>query len=123
MWAKRQAAEARRAEREQLAQERDEKKELAAEKTREAEEATRQIENVLAYTLDIDDAIDWEQLKDHAAFEEVHGSFDKPKPEEPRKEKPPSAPERSDYVVNFDFLDSLIQSRRAKKVADPESEL
>ena len=110
MWAKRQAAEAKKSEREQFARERDAKKELAIERTREAEEAIRQLERTLVHTLGIDDTIDWERLKDRSPFETS-------KPTKPRMKKVAAAPERASYTVELGFLDKLIRSRREKKIA------
>ncbi|HVZ25670.1 MAG TPA: hypothetical protein VG842_06440, partial [Sediminibacterium sp.] len=43
-------------------------KNLADERTNDAQEKLRQIENILLHTLDIDDAIDWDTLKDNKKF-------------------------------------------------------
>ena len=72
MWAKTQAVEATRREREQAAEakrrDREQKKQIALERTREAEAAIRELETLLVHTLSVDDRVDWESLKDRTPF-------------------------------------------------------
>jgi restriction system protein len=102
MWAQRQAKERRVA----TVQE---KKNLAAERTAEAVVALEALEHVLAHTLKVNDAIDWESLKDYSDYPEAT-------PRVPAKPVPPKeadmlpAPQRSDrqYEVVPGFMDRLF---------------
>ena len=87
-----------------------EKKESAAERTAEAAAALATLDQLLAHTLDIDDAIDWEGLKDHSEFPEP------PPAPAPKPVPPPKQPQLS-------FLDKLIRSRRERKMAETQQRL
>src|SRR5699024_7399592 len=68
MWKKKLAKEAEQAEKKKQAQEKEEKKALAVQQTDEAQEKLQELEDTLIYTLDLDDAIDWESLKDNSEY-------------------------------------------------------
>ena len=126
MWAKQQA-------RDKVAQKKENKIAVAADVTRQEQEALAALENTLAHTLDIDDTIDWEQLKNK-------GKYPIPKPEmpiPPSSPEPPADPEppvvpdpptperepkRDDasFEAQLGFLDKLITSRRLEKERDAE---
>ena len=55
-------------EKESIAQEKAEKVERARQLTQEAEEILSSFDQILTHTLDIDDAVDWETLKDKSLF-------------------------------------------------------
>ncbi len=57
--------------------------EAAAERTKEAQQAIAEAEGILAHTLTIDDAIDWDQLKDRTPFDRPRPQLP-PLPPEPR---------------------------------------
>jgi restriction system protein len=90
--------------------------EEAETKTREAQRALEQVGSLLQHTLSIDDAVDWETLKNKKDFE-------KPKPPKPRRGKHkeiPNKPERSasQFAPEFTLLDKFSQSRRKKKILE-----
>jgi restriction system protein len=105
--------------REALRQERTQKKEyqesqkaLAAERTAEAQAALAALENILAHTLGVNDAIDWDSLKDRTHFSE-------PAPKlEPASNPPLAEPDPARYEADITFLDRLLSSRRERKIAD-----
>lgn len=81
---------------------RQEKKELALQRSMEALEALREIEEVLAHTLTVDDKVDWEFPKDKTPFT---------KPSPPQPEPEPLISD-SAFKSKYSFWDKLISSRR-----------
>ena len=63
----------------------------------------------MAHTLNIDDKIDWESLKDDS-------NFDGPKPMMPKMSNPPKKPNEIDFLPNLSILDKLISSMKQKKI-------
>lgn len=90
--------------------------EEAASKTEAAIEALEQIDNLLLYTLSINDAVDWEKLKKKEKYSEK-------KPEKPVKKKYkeyPSAPKKESPSLTF--LERLIlKSRKERKIKETET--
>lgn len=84
------------------------KKEQAIERTDEAQQALATLEKILAHTLSVNDAIDWDSLKN---------KLDYPK-SRPNLPVIPQEPKKTDetYRINLSFLDKLISSRRIDKV-------
>jgi len=97
----------------------DERKAMASERTAAAQKEFELLANILRHTLDIDDTIDWERLKDNSPFPE-------PRPRQPKLPTAPSPPviqrepKPSDavYTPAFGFLDQLFASRRDKKLSE-----
>ena len=85
-------------------------KAFAKERTREARAALETLERTLEHTLSIDDAVDWEQLKDTSPFPEPRPR----KPIAPTYPKEPS-PDEEAFQPDIGFLDRLISSRRQSK--------
>lgn len=120
MWERKQVAEMKRLEREKKAQDIQQKKALAENRTVRAREMIDSMGEILSYTLDIDDAIDWELLKNKDKFTE-------PKPKklsQPFKPVSPKIPLEPDpdnekYAPKIGFLSSFSSSRKeaAKKQA------
>jgi restriction system protein len=112
---KKDAAREAKAEKKQY---QEDQKTFASEQTSEAQASLRNLEQTLEHTLSVDDAIDWEQLKDSSSFPEA-------KPGQPKVAKQPSAPEyplepsQNDpkFVAEIGLLDRLISSRRKTKEA------
>ncbi|NOZ71634.1 MAG: restriction endonuclease [Chloroflexi bacterium] len=113
MWERKQAADRARLEREQRALDKKQKLNLAAEKTREAQASISALERVLAHTLGVDDAVDWEALKNPPDYPVA-------RPRKPRIEK---EPKRTDarYQVKLGFWDRLIPALRVEKLAPAEA--
>jgi restriction system protein len=92
-----------------------EKKQEAFERTAEAQSAIDQVNRTLEATLSVNDAIDWETLKNQEAFPKkeplppVYGEY----PPEPQ----PNAPEFQPILT---LLDKLSKSRVEKKQADAQ---
>lgn len=109
MWAK-------RLEREQRVEEIADNRALAAERTKQAEEALGAVKGVLEHTLHIDDAVDWEALKNYSDFPE-------PQPKKPEPPNIPPEPQRSDpgFAVTLGLLDGVFQSRRVKKEQEAQA--
>ena len=107
MWERKKAAEEKRIERERHAQDKKEKINLAAEKTHRAQAEITTMENILNHTLEIDDAVDWESLKNLSDYPEQ-------KPIKPTLDKEPLLSD-SDYQPQLKILDKIIKSRRVEK--------
>jgi restriction system protein len=93
-------------------------KELAAERTAEAQEALGRLAHVLGHTLAINDAIDWDSLKDRSPFPEAEPVASEP-PSPPTPRQHPREPQSSDadYKPALGLLDHLISSRKHRKTA------
>lgn len=100
-------AEARRTIREARAK----SKELALELTRANRELREQLMNVLAGTLAVNDAIDWDSLKDKSSFAEP----------EPVALQPPSKPPRpEERPLRLRLRERLFSSLRRRAIAEHE---
>ncbi|MEZ4954755.1 MAG: restriction endonuclease [Saprospiraceae bacterium] len=104
----------------------EEEKSGAEEQTRIALERLNEIDNLLIHTLDIDDTIDWEVLKDYSNFtvkNPIHGLDDKlaslKKPIEPILEPIPEKPDSNsaEFKPQLSIADKLIKSFKNKKIA------
>jgi len=83
-------------------------------RTQEAINAIEEVENILKYTLDVDDTIDWDTLKVHDQY-----SIDKPKkPVRKKKYEYPSEPLKP--ATKFDFFDAIFKSRKNRKIVEAE---
>jgi restriction system protein len=111
-WATAQDREALRQERTQKKEHQESQRALAAERTAEAQAALATLENILAHTLGVNDAIDWENLKDRTDFPERVPKL------ELESNPPPAEPDPAGYKPDITFLDRLFSSRRERKVAD-----
>ncbi|NBB18809.1 restriction endonuclease [Runella sp. CRIBMP] len=93
-------------------------------RTKDAVNNLKRIENLLKYTLNINDAVDWEQIKDNSEFKKPH-----PKHELKAQLAKVKAPDEPIYQTNFPripivesfspqltFLDNLFKSRKEKKI-------
>lgn len=116
MWMRRSGVLERRQEREAAARDIEAKKRLATERTEEARRAIEELQNILAHTLDIDDTIEWDLLKDTS-------SYSVPKPPPPVPTPPPASPspirepraDDPDFRPQYGFLDAFSASRRAAR--------
>lgn len=111
-WERQLEREDKKAAREELAMEREGKKELAAERSEAAAELLDSLDSLLAYTLAIDDTIDWDQLKDKTRFSKPY----------PARAEPPlatRAPMGDDPAYQFKATlpEIFIPSLREKKKA------
>jgi restriction system protein len=125
MWEKRQVAERKRRDREQKAIVKEEKLSHAKDQTSEALLELEKLGEILKYTLDIDDTIDWASLKNKDKFPEPKPKKPSPKkPEElpiplpPEKEPqipPPPDPKDRKYQPKYGFLDPFSKQKREEK--------
>ncbi|MBK8487591.1 MAG: restriction endonuclease [Bacteroidetes bacterium] len=100
---------------------------LADEMTREAQTKLEEIENILRFTLDRDDTIKWEALKDRKQFkipnpqtlidQDLKKISKLPKP---KYKDIPLAPDKEHFQPKFSFLDRLIHSKGQKKIFQAE---
>lgn len=121
MWARKVAQEQKRQEREAIAQEHSANAANAAEMTAEAESALAQLEQVLAHTLSVDDAVDWNVLKNTEPFPEKAPG--KPRAPAPAKQPVlPGEPTQDMYEPSLSILDRLLPSRKERKIAAARAE-
>lgn len=115
MWGKKQAAEQKKKERENIIRNKEEKKELAIAKTNEAQVDINRLETILLQTLDVDDAINWNCLLDER-------NYPKQKPVKPKFKRIPSEPNKSEeqYHPNIGFFDKLFTKLKKKKEDEVE---
>ncbi|MFC3040394.1 restriction endonuclease [Virgibacillus xinjiangensis] len=115
MWMKKVEAEEKRAARERKAQEKEDKKLYALQQTEDAEEELKNVENTLEHTLGVDDAIDWEDLKNTREFDKSPPTtpIEVPYSPEPKKEE-------QVYQPQLNLLDKIIPSMREKKEKEME---
>lgn len=95
-------------------QHQEERKLLASERSDEAQQELDDLSTTLKHTLSVNDAIDWEALKDRTAYAE-------PKPRQPQPPAQPALilpdepyPSDSKYQPTLGFLDKLLPSRRQR---------
>lgn len=116
MWQKKLAADTRTQVKEQAIRDKEGKKVLAQTRTDEAQSHLDELENILRFTLSVDDVIDWSSLEDLRPF---------PTPK-PIKVKPTPVPEEpkasnAKYQVKFGLFDKLFKSRGQKKLNDAQN--
>ncbi len=112
-WNKKQEMEAKKAAREKAAQEKEEKKNLALQLTEEAVEQLNAVENTLAFTLEVNDKINWEDLKDFSVF-------DVEKPSKPDMVDVSPEPNQDDslYQPKISIIDRIFSGLKEKKISD-----
>lgn len=109
MWERKQEAERKKQERENATIEKAQKKAMAEQLTEEAVEQIEFIESTLVHTLDIDDKIDWDSLKDKSRYTE-------PKPTVPKEPTYPERPTEKNFEPKIGLLDKLFSSSKQKKI-------
>lgn len=92
--------------------------------TQDAINDLKEIDNLLLFTLEIDDKVDWEQLKDRTKFnvQSPENQLNKllsavNKPTEPVYNSKPSKPDERIFKPEISFFDSLIKSRKEAKIS------
>ena len=91
--------------------------------TKEAIKALKEIDEILLFTLEIDDAINWEQLKDKTKFstQSPEKELNKllsavPKPSEPSSFELPKKPEIINFQPKFSLWDNIFKSKKEAKI-------
>jgi restriction system protein len=110
MWARRSAANQRAALLAQRAGERQIRKHLAKKHTADAEATVKELSEILAATLSVNDTIDWESLKDNTKFEI-------PRPTDPPALKLTAEPDPhgAHYRPQIGMLDRIFSWRQSQK--------
>ena len=100
----------------------EESKALALKQTQAAQAELDALSNILKATLKVNDAIDWENLKNKAPFPEK-GPASLKLPLEPKMADCPREPQREDQKYNpkLGLLEWLIRSRKARLLAAAEA--
>ncbi len=111
MWQKKLAAGKRNQEKEWSIRDKADKKDLAQIRTAEAQSQLDALENILRYTLSVDDAIDWSSLEDKTPFPT-------PKPIKAKPIPAPVEPHASNaiYQIKLGLFDKLFKSRGQRKL-------
>lgn len=101
---------------------------LAEERTNDAQEKLKEIENILVHTLDIDDTIDWETLKDTKKFNVPNpknmleeGLKQILSPETPSYKALPIEPNKNNFHAKLSFIDRLIKAKKLSKINQAEN--
>lgn len=91
--------------------------------TKEAIKALKEIDEILLFTLEIDDTINWEQLKDKTKFstQSPEKELNKllsavPKPSEPSSFELPKKPEIINFQPKFSLWDNIFKSKKEAKI-------
>lgn len=107
--------EAKRAAREAAAQKKEEKRNLALKLTEEAVEQLNAVEDTLAFTLEIDDKINWEDLKDYSEFHVKE-------PIKPTRSEIPQEPNKNDslYQPKLNIIDKIFSGLKRKKINEAD---
>lgn len=113
MWAKRMEKQELAQQRAKAAASKEAKKQEAEQRTNEATERLAELGRLLVHTLSVDDAVDWESLKNNAPFPEEA-------PTPPVRPDAPSPPALSDpeYKPRLSLIDKLLPSRRRAKLEE-----
>lgn len=95
------------------------KGELAEEKTEKAIQALVQVENILSYTLDIDDAVDWESIKNSTPYAEeakkhkcIEFSTSNGCPTRSNKKQPPQKPNEQSFFTPVSFFKAILGQKK-----------
>ncbi|BBP81137.1 restriction endonuclease [Pseudomonas sp. Pc102] len=93
----------------------EENKALAAEQTLEAQRELEALARILRATMDVDDTLDWDSLKDRTPFPEARPVLGR-QPPEPKMAPLPPEPNQKDPKYNppLGILEWLIPSRKAR---------
>jgi restriction system protein len=118
-WVLADAREKERLDKESRKREQESNKDIASSRTEEALGEINRLGNILKQTLEVDDAINWDNLKDMSEFPEPKPTRAKP-PVKSQAQAKPKEPKSSDnaYQPRFGFMDKLISSRKDKLIAE-----
>jgi len=89
-------------------------KETAERMTQEAQQLFDELENILSYTLSINDTIDWDSLKKYDEFKERRP--DKPKKNSYRKYPPKPQKDSEEFTPQFTFFEKIFRFKRDEKI-------
>lgn len=90
--------------------------------TKDAIKTLKEIDNILLYTLEIDDTVNWEQLKDKTKFKigspekELHSIITSiTKPKKSSSLTKPTKPDLINFQPKLSFIDKLFKSKKEAK--------
>ena len=108
-WNKAEARTKSQATRDLRLQYQEDRKARAAARTQDARRELESLNSILRHTLSVDDAINWERLKDKSTYSEPYPAKPKPFPPPTLKGRPPQ-PNSTDgkYNPQIGFLDRLL---------------
>lgn len=109
MWDKKQEAERKNRDRKNAAMEKAQKKANAEQQTKDALAELELIDHTLLHTLEVDDKIDWDSLKDVS-------KFTKQKPQKPMEPSYAKEPEKASYKPKFGLWEKIFTSIKQKKI-------
>jgi restriction system protein len=108
-------------------EERENNIEEAEKQTKEAQKALKVIEDLLIHTLSIDDAVDWEQLKNHRKFDENNPKTKLEeevkkikKPSLPPLKEIPKEPQMHNFTPHLTLIDKIFSSKKEQKIIEAE---
>lgn len=110
----------------QREEERENSLSYATEKSSDAQKAQKEIEDLLILTLQTNDSIEWDTLKDKNSFEEpnpknkFNNSLEKLRSSFSNIDREPRAPNKSYYEPEFNLLDKIFKSLKQKKILEAE---
>jgi restriction system protein len=100
---------------------------IAEERTREAQIAQKEIEELLLATLEIDDTVNWDSLKDRKKFKVPNPKNFLQKeleklipPSAPSFRQIPAKPDKAPFQPSFSLVDKIFKSLKEKKIAQSE---
>lgn len=101
---------------------------IAEERTRDAQEKQKQIDNLLIYSLDIDDTVNWDSLKDTKIFEvpnpknNLESELNKiTQPPQPIFRELPKEPHKGLYEPQLSLVDKIFKSAKEKRIKQGET--
>jgi DNA polymerase III epsilon subunit-like protein len=101
---------------------------IAEERTRDAQENQKQIDDLLIYTIDIDDTINWDSLKDTKKFKapnpknNLETEISRIKlPSPPTYRELPKEPYKGLYEPQLSLVDKVFKSLKEKKIRQAET--
>jgi restriction system protein len=116
-WALADAREKKRLDKESRKREQESNKDLATNRTEEALGEINRLGNILKQTLEVDDAINGDNLKDMSEFPEPKPTRSKLPVKSQAQAKEPKSSDNA-YQPRFGFMDKLISSRKNKLIAE-----
>ena len=115
MWERKQERDSRDAERHQRKMDREAGVAEAAERTAQARTELEALDGLLVHTLSVNDAVNWESLKDRIPF-----SRPRPVPTEPQVSPREPLATDSDSQPVLGLLDKVVKSRREERIKEAE---
>lgn len=101
---------------------------IAQERTRDAQKKQKQIDDLLIYTLNIDDTVNWDSLKDTKEFKvpnpknNLESELSKiTQPSKPEFKELPKKPDKRFFEPRLSLIDKVLKSQKEKKIRQAET--